>query len=351
MGRYIARRLIYLLVVLFVVSAITFGLMHAVPGGPFDREKALPPEIIENLNKRYHLDEPLLMQYGRYLYDVFIPRISATPPQGSVDDDFLITVKLGNVWFKWMNFGPTYSSRSRTVNDIFRQQLPVSAQLGIMALLVAIIIGMPLGILAALKQNTIFDYLGMSVAIFGVSVPVIILGPLMIWIFGVTLKWFPPTGWGAKPPFVLGIFPRELGPEFFRYAIMPSVALGLGSSAIIARLTRASLLQTMREDYIRTARAKGLRESLVIVRHALKNSLIPVVTILGPLFAALVTGTFVTEVTFGIPGMGRYFVTSITNRDYPVIMGTILLYALILVIANLVVDIVYAYLDPRIRYD
>ncbi len=351
MGRYIARRLIYLLVVLFVVSAITFGLMHAVPGGPFDREKALPPEIIENLNRRYHLDEPLLMQYGRYLYDVFIPRISTTPPKGSTDDDFLITVKLGNVWFKWMNFGPTYSSRSRTVNDIFRQQLPVSAQLGIMALLVAIIIGMPLGILAALKQNTIFDYLGMSVAIFGVSVPVIILGPIMIWIFGVTLKWFPPTGWGAKPPFVLGIFPRELGPEFFRYAIMPSVALGLGSSAIIARLTRASLLQTMREDYIRTARAKGLRESLVIVRHALKNSLIPVVTILGPLFAALVTGTFVTEVTFGIPGMGRYFVTSITNRDYPVIMGTILLYALILVIANLVVDIVYAYLDPRIRYD
>jgi len=351
MGRYIARRLIYLLVVLFVVSAITFGLMHAVPGGPFDREKALPPEIIENLNKRYHLDEPLLMQYGRYLYDVFIPRLSSTPPTGSVDDDFLITVKVGNVWFKWMNFGPTYSSRSRTVNDIFRQQLPVSAQLGIMALLVALIIGMPLGILAALKQNTILDYLGMSVAIFGVSVPVIILGPIMIWIFGVTLKWFPPTGWGAKPPFVLGIFPRELNAEFFRYAIMPSVALGLGSSAIIARLTRASLLQTVREDYIRTARAKGLRESLVITRHALKNSLIPVVTILGPLFAALVTGTFVTEVTFGIPGMGRYFVTSITNRDYPVIMGTILLYALILVIANLIVDIVYAYLDPRIRYD
>jgi ABC-type dipeptide/oligopeptide/nickel transport system permease component len=351
MGRYIARRLIYLVVVLFVVSAITFGLMHAVPGGPFDKEKALPPEIIANLEKRYHLDEPLLVQYGRYLYDVFIPRLSANPPSGSVDDDFLITVKLGNVYFKWMNFGPSYASRSRTVNDIFRQQLPVSAQLGVMALLVALLIGMPLGILAALKQNTIFDYLGMSVAIFGVSVPVIILGPIMIWIFGVTLKWFPPTGWGAKPPFILGIFPRDLSPEFFRYAIMPSVALGLGSSAIIARLTRASLLQTMREDYIRTARAKGLRESLVIVRHALKNSLIPVVTILGPLFAALVTGTFVTEVTFGIPGMGRYFVTSITNRDYPVIMGTILLYAVILVIANLIVDIVYAYLDPRIRYD
>jgi len=167
----------------------------------------------------------------------------------------------------------------------------------------------------------------------------------------VTLKWLPPTGWGAKPPYLLGFLPTKWGWDFFKFAIMPSVALGLGSSAVIARLTRASLLQTIREDYIRTARAKGLQERLVITRHALKNSLIPVVTILGPMFAALVTGTFVTELVFGIPGMGKYFVTSITNRDYPVIMGTILLYAVFLVIANLVVDIVYAYLDPRIRYD
>jgi ABC-type dipeptide/oligopeptide/nickel transport system permease component len=202
-----------------------------------------------------------------------------------------------------------------------------------------------------LKQNTIFDYLGMSIAIFGVSVPVIVLGPLMVYVFGVALGWFPPTGWGSQPPYILGFIPRNLGWDYFKYAIMPAVALGLGSSAIIARLTRASLLQVVREDYIRTARAKGLRERLVITQHALKNSLIPVVTILGPMFAALVTGTFVTELTFGIPGMGRYFVTSITNRDYPVIMGTILLYAIFLVIANLVVDLIYAYLDPRIRYD
>jgi ABC-type dipeptide/oligopeptide/nickel transport system permease component len=191
----------------------------------------------------------------------------------------------------------------------------------------------------------------MGVAIFGVSVPVIVLGPILVWLFGVELKWLPPTGWGAKPPYVLGFLPSKLGVDFFKYALMPSVALGLGSSAIIARLTRASLLQTVREDYIRTARSKGLQERTVIVRHALKNSLIPVVTILGPLFAALVTGTFVTELIFGIPGMGKYFVTSITNRDYPVIMGTILLYAVFLVVANLVVDIMYAYLDPRIRYD
>jgi ABC-type dipeptide/oligopeptide/nickel transport system permease component len=350
MGRYIARRFIYMMVVLFVVSAITFILMHAVPGGPFDREKALPAEIIANLERRYHLDEPLLKQYGRYLYDVVLPHFTTQPKPNSLENDFLVNIKIGNVWLQWMNFGPTYSSRSRTVNDIFRQQLPVSFQLGMMALTVAISIGAPLGTIAALKQNTIIDYSSMSLAIFGVSVPVIVLGPIMIWIFGVSLKWLPTSGWGATPPYVLGFLPDSFGWDYFKYAIMPAFALGLNSSAVIARLTRASLLQVVREDYIRTARSKGLQEPKVISRHALKNSLIPVVTILGPMFAALVTGTFVTELIFGIPGMGRYFVTSISNRDYPVIMGTILLYAVFLVISNLVVDIVYAYLDPRIRY-
>ncbi len=351
MGRYIARRLIYLVAVLLVVSAITFGLMHAVPGGPFDREKALPPEIMANLEKRYNLDAPLIVQYGRYLQDVVLPKFTSEGPSGSLENDHLINIKLGSIWFRWMNFGPSYTSRSRTVNDIFRQQLPISIQLGLMALVVAMTIGMPMGIISALKQNTIFDYVGMSVAIFGVSVPVIVLGPILVWLFGVQLKWLPPTGWGSKPPYLLGFLPKDLGWDFFKYAIMPAVALGLGSSAIIARLTRASLLQVVREDYIRTARSKGLQERLIITRHALKNSLIPVITVLGPMFAALITGTFVTELVFGIPGMGRYFVTSITNRDYPVIMGTILLYAVFLVIANLFVDIIYAYLDPRIRYE
>ena len=351
MGRYIVRRLLWMLVVLFAVSAITFLLMHAVPGGPFAREKALPQEIIDNLNARYHLDEPLVVQYGRYMYDLFIPKFSSTPPGVSLMDDGLFNIKVGSkLWFKWLNFGPSYVSRTRTVNDIFREQLPISGQLGVMAITFALILGLPLGILAALKQNTVWDYLGMSVAIFGVSVPVIVLGPILVWIFGVTLKWFPPTGWGAKPPYVLGFLPSNIGPEYFKYAVMPVVALGLVNSAVIARLTRASLLQVVREDYIRTARAKGLAERVVITRHALKNSLIPVATILGPLFAALVTGTFVAELIFGIPGLGKYFVTSISNRDYPVIMGTILLYALLLVVANLLVDLVYAFLDPRIRY-
>ena len=351
MGHHIARRLIYLAVVLLVVSAITFILMHAVPGGPFDQEKAVPDEVLANLERRYHLDEPLYMQYARYLSDVILPHFSTTPPKGTIEDDYLIIIRLGKVWVKLMNFGPTYSSRSRTVNDIFRQQLPVSMQLGLLALFVALIIGIPLGILAALKQNTIFDYMGMSLAIIGVSIPVIVMGPLVVWIFGVELRWLPPSGWGSIPPYRLGFLPQSFGWDYFRYAIMPAIVLGLGSSAIIARLTRATLLQVIGEDYIRTARAKGLQERLVITRHALKNSLIPVVTVMGPMFAALITGTFVTETIFGIPGMGRYFVTSITNRDYPVIMGTILLYAVFLVISNLVVDLVYAYLDPRIRYD
>jgi ABC-type dipeptide/oligopeptide/nickel transport system permease component len=200
-------------------------------------------------------------------------------------------------------------------------------------MVIALGIGIPLGIIAALKQNTIWDYLGIGVAIFGVSVPNIVLGPLLILIFALTLGWFPVAGWGT---------PAKM--------IMPSFALGTAYAARIARLTRASMLQVIREDYIRTARAKGLSERLVMVRHALKNAFIPVATILGPMFAAVLTGTFVVEQIFAIPGMGKYFITSVTQRDYPVVMGTILLYAFFLVLANLAVDVTYAFLDPRIRY-
>jgi ABC-type dipeptide/oligopeptide/nickel transport system permease component len=351
MGRYIARRFLWTLLVLLVLSFVTFALTRAVPGGPFDREKSLPPEILKNLEARYHLDEPFGKQYLRYLNDVLIPRITARKPT-PVLEEYLINIKLWNgYYFRWMNLGPSYSSRSRTVNDIIREQLPVSFQLGVAALTIAVLIGIPMGILAGLKQNTVWDYLGMSIAIFGVSVPVIALGPILVWIFGVMLKWLPPTGWGAKPPYILFFVPKDLSWNFWRYVLMPAFALGLGQSAIIARLTRASLLQVIREDYIRTARAKGLPERLVVLRHALRNSLIPVVTVLGPMFAAVVTGTFVTEQIFGVPGLGKYFIVSVTNRDYPVIMGTILLYAIFLVLANLVVDITYAWLDPRIRYE
>ena len=351
MTNYILRRLLYMLVVLFTVAGITFSLMHAVPGGPFDTEKNLSPEIQAIKERYYHLDDPLYVQFFSYLYEVAVPRLSPTPPTLQTSDDYLITFKVGKYWFKWMNFGPSITSRNRSVNDIFREQLPISFQLGILALMIAIAIGMPLGILSALNHNEWPDYVGMGVAIFGVSVPTIVLGPVVVWIFGVSLQWLPPTGWGAKPPFVLGVFPSTLNWEYFKYAILPSFVLGFGSSAVIARLTRASMLQVVREDYIRTARAKGLHERMVIMRHALKNALIPVVTVLGPLFAALVTGTFVTELVFSIPGLGRYFVNSISNRDYTVIMGTVLLYAVFLVLSNLVVDIIYGFLDPRIRYN
>ncbi len=305
MMQYIVRRLLWMIPVLLFISIITFGLAHAVPGGPFDREHRLPPEIIANLEKYYGLDQPVWKQYVDYMGDVILR----------------------------FDFGPTYASRSRRVNDIFRDHLPVSFQLGLLAVLLAVGIGVPLGILAALKQNSIWDYFGMSVAIFGVSVPNIVLGPLLILTFALSLKWLPVAGWGT---------PAQM--------IMPAFALGMTQSAIIARLTRASMLQVIREDYIRTARAKGLGERMVMLRHALKNAFIPVATVLGPMFAALVTGTFVVEQIFAIPGLGKYFVTSISNRDYPVIMGTILLYAVMLVLANLAVDITYAFLDPRIRY-
>ncbi len=351
MGRYVVRRLLWMLLVLFLISLITFAMEHAVPGGPFDREKKLPEEIMANLEAKYNLDEPYWKQYALYLRDLLVPRILTEQPT-SMLEEALINVKLGDHYLLWMNFGPSFTSRSRTVNDIIRDQLPISIQLGLISMAIALAIGLPMGVLAALKQNSAWDYLGMSVAIFGVSVPVVAMGPMLVWLFGVALKWLPPTGWGAEPPYLLFFIPRTLFSwDFWKHALMPSFAVGTGYSAIIARLSRASLLQVIHEDYIRTARAKGLAERVVTIRHALRNALIPVVTILGPMFAAVLTGLFVVEQVFGIPGLGRYFITSITNRDYPVIMGTILLYAIFLVIANVLVDITYAWLDPRIRYE
>jgi ABC-type dipeptide/oligopeptide/nickel transport system permease component len=265
---------------------------------------------------------------------IAIPRFYTGAITPSQESDYLISIHLwGDTYFQWANFGPTYKSTSRTVNDIFREQLPVSAQLGLMALLLALCIGLPLGTVGALNRNRPPDYLAMAVAMAGVSINAIILGPILIWIFGVTLRWVPVSGWGTPAHWVMPVF-----------------ALGFASAALIARLTRASLLEVLHEDYMRTARAKGLAERTTIIVHAMKNAMIPVVTIVGPLFAGLVTGTFVTETIFGIPGMGKYFVSSITNRDYPVIMGTVLLYATLLIVANLLVDLTYAWLDPRIRY-
>lgn len=333
MVQYAARRFIYLLLVLVVVSAITFFIMHQIPGGPFTREKKLHPTVLQNLNQKYHLDDPLYQQYLDYMYDLFIPRVTDDTESFAATEDFLINVSLpADKALRWINFGPSFKSQTLSVNDIVRDHLPVSTELGTAALAIAMLIGIPLGTLAALKKNTTYDYISMSAAILGVSVPVIVLGPLLKYVFAVELGWLPTSGWGS-----------------FEQLIMPAFALGFAQSALLARLTRASLLQVLNEDYIRTAYAKGLRQRRVVVVHALKNAMIPVITIIGPLFAALITGTFVTERVFGIPGLGSYFVTSITNRDYAVIMGTTLIFAFFIVVANFLVDLTYAWLDPRIR--
>jgi ABC-type dipeptide/oligopeptide/nickel transport system permease component len=307
MTRYIVRRILFFIPVLFVIALITFVTMRTIPGGPFDfvGDKALPPSVVANLEAKYHLDDPLWKQFVDYLWGVIR-----------------------------LDFGPSYRQRGRTVNDIISGTLVTSAELGAVAMFFSILIGLPTGILAALKQNSLVDYVSTFIAVVGRPVPSIVMGPLLMWIFALQLGLFPTSGWGRPIQVVL-----------------PAVTLGAYFAAYIARLTRASLLQVVGEDYIRTARAKGLAERAVIVGHALKNSLIPVVTIMGPIFAAVLTGTFVVEQIFAIPGMGKHFVSSVSNRDYPVVMATTLVYAVAIALANLFVDMTYAFLDPRIRYD
>lgn len=306
MATLIIRRVLALIPVLFVISVVTFLLMHAVPGSPFATEdKPLPPQIQANLESYYHLDEPLVQQYLRYMGNAL---------RGDL--------------------GPSYLQRNRSVNDIIRDHLPPSVILGLMALGVAVVIGIPTGVVSALRQNTWVDYAAMFLAIGGVSVPAMTLGPLLIWGVALELHLLPVARWGT-----------------WQQAILPALTLGIGEAAVIARLTRASMLQVIHEDYIRTAHAKGLSERKVVIKHALRNALIPVVTVLGPLFAALVTGSMVVEQIFAIPGLGRYFVDSVSSRDYPVIMGTTLLFAAMLVISNLFVDLSYTLIDPRIQLD
>jgi ABC-type dipeptide/oligopeptide/nickel transport system permease component len=338
MTRYIIRRVLGFIPVLFTITLFTFALMRAIPGGPFDfaGDRSLPPQIVANIEAKYHLDWPLWKQFLSYL----------------VGDDVLGEEGISKGVIRG-DLGPSLRYRSQSVNDIVATTFPVSAQLGFLSVLLAVLIGIPAGTLAALNQNSWIDYTSTFGAVLFLSIPNLVLAPILIWIFALGLGWFPVAGWGSKPPYLLGFLPQlsQLNWNYISHAIMPVFALGTASAASIARLTRASLLQVIREDYIRTARAKGLRERAVIVIHALKNSLIPVVTILGPLFAALITGTFVVEQIFGINGMGKHFVLSVGNRDYQVITGLTLLFGVILVIANLLVDVTYAWLDPRIRYD
>ena len=337
MTKYIIRRILWAIPVLVLVALVVFVLIRAIPGGPFDfaGDKSLPPSVVRNLEAKYHLDWPVWQQFCAYLIGDKICTLGQEDSgRGLIQGDL----------------GPSFRYRSRSVNDILASGLPISAQLGLLSMAIAVIPGILLGIIAALRQNSSVDYIATFVAILGASISNVVLGPALIFIFALELNWFPVARWGASAPFLLGFLPKPTG-DFWLHAALPAVTLGSGLAARITRLTRASLLQVVREDYIRTARAKGLRERVVILRHALKNSLIPVVTILGPMFAAILTGTFVVEQLFAIPGLGKHFITSIGNRDYPVVLGTTLLYGVAIVFANLFVDLTYAWLDPRIRYD
>lgn len=304
MQRYLIRRLLWMIPVLVFISFVTFILMHSVPGGPWDKDKQLAPQVIENLNRRYGLDKPLWEQYVNFLGNAL---------RGDL--------------------GVSYIYQDRPITSIIGDALPATATLAGLAVLVAVGIGLPLGILAALRQNSWPDYVGLFFATIGASVPNFVLGILLVIVFSVGLHWLPTNGWGT-----------------WQRAIMPALALGVYPAAVLARITRASMIEAIRQDYVRTARAKGLVEQLVLTRHILKNGLIPVVTVLGPLAAALISGSFIIETIFGIPGIGKFLIQGIFQRDYGLLMGATLFYAVVIAFANLLVDMLYAFIDPRIRY-
>jgi ABC-type dipeptide/oligopeptide/nickel transport system permease component len=309
MGRYIVRRLLLLVPSLLVVYTITFFLMHATPGGPWDRAgRPLPPEVIARLDAKYGLDDPLWQQYWRFLAGI---------------------VTEGDL-------GQSYNRASRDVTTILLDFFPVSLQLGAVAMLVAVVGGVSLGVLGAVRHNTALDYLATFFSVVGISTPNYVVATLLVIVFAVYLGWLPAVGWD-------GVFSTSV--------LIPAFALALPPLALLARYTRSSLLDVLRRDYVRTARAKGVGERWVLARHALRNALIPVATVAGVAFAEVITGSFFVESITGVPGIGRYFVTSIFARDYPVIMGTTLLFAALVMVMNLLVDVLYVVLDPRLRYD
>jgi oligopeptide transport system permease protein len=305
MGAYVTRRILTSIPTLLVIITIAFFMMRIAPGGPFDSDRALPPEIEKNVMAAYNLDQPLLLQYRDYLLGVL---------QG--------------------DFGPSFKYRDFTVAELLIAGFPVSLEVGGIAILLAIVIGIGLGTLAALRQNSGLDHAVMATAMTGITIPNFVMAPLLTLIFGVYLSWLPVAGWNDGAP---------------RNLILPVIALALPQIAYIARLTRGSMIEVLHANYIRTARAKGLRERLVVVRHALRGALLPVVSYLGPATAQLVTGSVVIETIFGIPGIGRYFVQGALNRDYTLVMGTVITYGALIILLNLVVDLLYGLLDPKVK--
>ncbi|MDH5505654.1 MAG: ABC transporter permease [Anaerolineae bacterium] len=323
MTKFIIRRFLVAVPVMFAIALATFLLVQAMPGGPFDAvgQKAMPEKTRVMLEKRYGLDRPLYVQFFTYMGNLL---------KGDL--------------------GPMMRDQSQDVNDIVAQTFPVSIQVGLLSVTLGFLIGIPTGIIAALKHNSTIDHAATLIAVLGVSIPNLVLGPVLIYVFGVELDWFPNAFWGANPPFKLGFLP-PMTKDFWMHAVMPVFALGTGISAGLSRLTRAGLLEVLSEDYIRTARAKGLKERVVILVHALKNSMIPIATVLGPLFAGVLTGSLVVEQIFAINGMGRRFIGAIGGREYFLITSLTLIYSVLLISGNIMVDVMYAWLDPRIRYD
>lgn len=305
MTRIVLNRFITGLFVILSVITITFFLLRILPGGPFDLEKKLPPQIQKNIEAKYNLDQPVWKQYALYLKDL-------------VRGDF----------------GPSYKYVDRSVNEIIGETLPVSFELGIVALLLSILIGLSAGVISFISSKGILDYISITFSTVLVSVPSFVVGAVLIYFFSIKLKWFPAALWGG-----------------FDYIVLPALTLAAGPAAYIARLVRASMLDISNENFVRTARAKGLGEFTVVTKHILFNSFIPVITVLGPITAFLVTGSFVVEHIFAIPGIGRFFVQAVTNRDYPLVMGITIVYSVILVLANFLVDICYVMLDPRIKFE
>jgi oligopeptide transport system permease protein len=296
------KRSVYGLIVLWVVATFTFLLLRLAPGGPFDSDRKLPPEVLANLEAKYHLNEPLLIQYARHL-------------GGIVRGDL----------------GPSFKYLDRGVSQIIRETLPTSALLGVLALAFTILLAFPIGLLAAYYRGSLIDRWCLLLATLGISLPNFILGALLIWLVALELGWLQAGRW-----------------DDWRSVILPTITLGAAPAAYLSALLRSTLIESLSEDFIRTARAKGLKESIVVVKHALRHSLIPILTVMGPLTATLLTGSFVVEYVFAIPGMGRFFISAVTDRDYTLIMGVTLVYTGLLVGANLVVDILYSYVDPRI---
>ena len=308
MIRFIIRRLISLIPTLFLIVTFSFFIMKVAPGGPFSAERNPPPEVLANINKVYHLDEPIPKQYVRYLGNML---------RGDL--------------------GPSFRYKDYTVNDLIGNTMPNSLILGITSLCCALCFGLLVGLVSAVKRNSIADYASMSIAVIGISVPLFVVGPLLMLLFAVKLKWLPTSGWIT-------------GRQGLKTLVMPALALSLPYFAYIARLSRASVLEVLRSDYIRTAYAKGLSYPVVLFKHALKGALLPVISYLGPAFAGIITGSVVIEKIFLVPGLGTFFVQSALNRDYTLIMGTVVMYSIILILMNFVVDILYAVIDPRISY-